>query len=434
MSVGLRAQADASVPRSGERRRLAIVGSGIAGLATAYWLAPRHEVTVFEAADYVGGHTNTRDITWQGQRYAVDTGFIVYNARTYPLFCGLLDELGVATQESDMSFSVQCERTGLEYNGTSINSLFAQRRNLVRPSFWRMVREILRFNREAPALLEPGADADLTLDEFLARGRYGREFIEHYLIPMGAAIWSAEPERMRVFPAAYFVRFFHNHGFLTVDDRPTWRVIRGGSQRYVEKITTRFSDRIRLSSPVESVSRTPDGVRIKVRGRDPELFDGVVLACHSDQALRMLTDASDAERDVLGAIPYQENEAILHTDGRLLPKRRLAWASWNYHIPKVGQARVALTYSMNILQSLEAPAQFLVTLNRGDVVDPRQVIERIQYHHPVYTPSGVAAQKRHGEISGVRRTWYCGAYWSYGFHEDGVRSAQRVCRQLGVEV
>jgi predicted NAD/FAD-binding protein len=422
------------------QRRIAIVGSGIAGLTCAHILSRRHAVTVLEAEDRIGGHTNTADVDWQGRRYAIDTGFIVFNDWTYPNFIRLLGQLGVAAQPSDMSFSVRCERTGLEYNGTSINTLFAQRTNLLRPSFWRMIREILRFNREAPAILERPDDRT-TLASFLAAGRYSREFVEHYLVPMGAAIWSASPEQMQGFPARYFVQFFANHGFLSVDERPTWRVIRGGSRTYAEKLCRPFADRIRLSSPVEAVTRQPGGgVSILIRGRDPETFDAVVLACHSDQALAMLADPSPAEREVLGAIPYQENEAVLHTDRRLLPKRPLAWASWNYHIPAHGAPRVAVTYLMNVLQSLESSqgladgTQFLVTLNRSEAVDPDRVIRRITYQHPTYTPAGVAAQGRHGEISGVRDTYYCGAYWRYGFHEDGVVSAQMACRQLGMEL
>ncbi len=402
--------------------RIAVIGTGIAGNVAAYHLSREHEVTVFEAGGHVGGHTHTHEVEQAGRVYAVDTGFIVFNDWTYPNFIRLLDELGVESQASRMSFSVRDEASGLEYNGTSLNTLFAQRSNLVRPSFWRMVRDIVRFNREAPALLARNGD-DLTLGEYLAAQRYSREFIAHYIIPMGAAIWSTDPESMQRFPARYFVRFFHNHGMLSVDDRPQWRVIRGGSARYVEKLTAPFRDRIRLDTPVESIRRLAGQVLVKARGHAVERYDAAFLACHSDQALSLLADATAQEREVLGAIPYQRNEAVLHTDARLLPRKRLAWAAWNYHVRPENQAQAALTYNMNILQSLAAPQPFLVTLNRSDAIDRSRIIKRIEYHHPLYTPRGVAAQARQSEINGPLNTYFCGAYWRFGFHEDGVVSA-----------
>lgn len=402
--------------------RIAVIGTGIAGNVAAYHLSREHELTVYEAGAHIGGHTHTHALEQAGRVYHVDTGFIVYNDWTYPNFIRLLDELGVASQPSAMSFSVRVERTGLEYNGTSLNSLFAQRRNLLRPRFWRMLRDILRFNREAPALLaQPGEE--LGLGDYLAAHGYSREFVEHYIVPMGAAIWSTDPENMLRFPARFFVRFFHNHGMLSVDDRPQWRVIRGGSARYVEKLTARFRDRIRLDTPVEWVRRLPGQVLVKARGLEVERYDAVFFACHSDQALKILADASVPEREVLGAIPYQRNEAVLHTDTRLLPKKRLAWAAWNYHVLAEHRGRVALTYNMNILQSLDAPDPFLVTLNHSDTIDPARVIARIDYDHPLFTPQGVAAQARQREINGPLNSYFCGAYWRNGFHEDGVVSA-----------
>lgn len=402
--------------------KIAIIGTGIAGMSAAHGLSAQHDITVFEANGYIGGHTNTVRVTQAGREYAVDTGFIVFNNWTYPLFSALLDELGVASQPSNMSFSVRCQRSGLEYNGNTLNTLFAQRRNLLRPSFYGMLWNILRFNREAPALLE-SEDDGLTLGEFLHEGGYGRAFREHYIIPMGAAIWSAEPDIMRAFPVRYFVRFFKNHGLLNLVDRPQWRVIRGGSSQYIQRLTARYASRIRLNCPVARITRHPDHVRITPRGGEPERFDGVVLATHSDQALGLLGDPSDDERTILGAIPFQENEAVLHTDTRLLPRRPLAWAAWNYHLTREPRTRVPVTYNMNILQSLDAPEPFCVTLNYGEAIDPWKVLYRTIYHHPVYTPESVAAQGRRGEINGVNRTWYCGAYWYNGFHEDGVRSA-----------
>jgi len=332
-----------------------------------------------------------------------------------------------------MSFSVRNEATGLEYNGTSLNSLFAQRRNLLRPSFWGMIRDILRFNRESLALLAPGRD-DTGLGDFLSAGGYSREFIEHYIVPMGAAIWSTDPDSMLRFPARYFVRFFHNHGMLSVDKRPQWRVIAGGSARYVERLTAPYRDRIRLHTPVEWIRRLPGQVLVKARGLETERFDSVFIACHSDQALALLADPTPAERDVLGAIPYQRNVAILHTDSRLMPRTRRAWAAWNYHVLPDDRGRVALTYNMNILQTLEAPKPFLVTLNHGGAIDPEQVIARMEYDHPLYTPAGVAAQNRQREINGALNTYYCGAYWRFGFHEDGVVSALHALQHFGENV
>ncbi len=402
--------------------KIAIVGAGIAGNVAAWHLHREHDITVFEAGAHAGGHSHTHELEQAGKRYAVDTGFIVFNDWTYPNFIRLLGELGVDSQPSSMSFSVRDEASGLEYNGTTLNTLFAQRSNLLRPSFLGMLRDILRFNREAPALLEaPGGE--LPLGEVLARGGYGRAFIERYIVPMGAAIWSTDPASMQRFPARFFVRFLHNHGMLSVNARPQWRVIRGGSARYVEQLTAPFRDRIRLRTPVESIRRLPGSVIVKARGRDAERFDALFLACHSDQALRLLADPSPAERAVLSAIPYQENEAVLHTDTRLLPRKRRAWAAWNYHVLREPGERVALTYNMNILQGLDAPEPYLVTLNRGDQIDPAKVIKRITYHHPQFTPAGVAAQARQAELNGPLNTYYCGAWWRHGFHEDGVVSA-----------
>ncbi len=400
--------------------RIAIIGTGIAGNVVAHRLHREHDITVFEAGSHIGGHTHTHTVDHAGERHEIDTSFIIFNDWTYPNFIALLDELGVQSQPSAMSFSVRNERSGLEYNGTTLNTLFAQRRNLLRPSFHRMIRDILRFNREAPAVLEH--PTELALGEYLAAGGYSRQFIDDYLIPMGAAIWSTDAARMLAFPARYFVRFFHNHGMLSVDARPQWRAIRGGSARYVEKLVAPFRDRIRINTPVVSVRRHANGVWVKTQHAS-ERFDHVFLACHADQALAMLADATPLEREVVGAIPYQENEAVLHTDTRLLPRARRAWAAWNYHVMPEGGQRVALTYNMNILQSLASRETFCVTLNHDEHIAPERIIKRITYHHPLYTQAGVAAQARQHEVNGVNRTYFCGAYWRYGFHEDGVVSA-----------
>ena len=402
--------------------KIAIVGAGIAGNVAAYHLSKDHQITVYEAQDYVGGHTHTHDIEWNGQRYPVDSGFIVFNHKTYPYFTQLLKELNVAVQTSSMSFSVKCERTGLEYNGTTLNSLFAQRRNLLRPSFYRMILDILRFNREAPILLT-SSSTQIRLKEYLLQGRYGHEFVEQYLTPMGAAIWSADPSRLSSMPAHFFIQFFHNHGMLSVKDRPAWSVIQGGSKEYVRKLTTPFRHRIRTDAPVESITRYPHSVMIKALNQSPEKFDQVFIATHSDQALQLLQDPLPLEQEVLGAIPYQKNEAVLHTDERVLPERRLAWAGWNYHLLSNDTNRVAVTYNMNILQSIQAPVQFCVTLNNSQSIEPSKVIKRITYYHPFFTPQAVVAQQRQAEINGINRTYFCGAYWRFGFHEDGVVSA-----------
>lgn len=402
--------------------KIAIIGSGVSGNTLGWHLSKQHEVTVFEADGHIGGHTHTHEIDAFGKRYNIDTGFIVYNDWTYPNFIEMLDTLGVETQSSDMSFSVHDEASGLEYNGTSLNSLFAQRRNLFRPSFIGMIRDILRFNQEAPALLDD-RQADMPFGEYLKLNGYGEKFIAHYVIPMGSAIWSASPDQMFEFPAKFFIRFFHNHGMLNVSNRPEWRVIKGGSKAYVEKLTQAFKDNIRLNTPIESVRRKHDGVIVKPKNQAAELFDWVFFACHSDQALAILEDASNDEIEILGAIPYQNNQIVLHTDMSLMPKKKLAWAAWNYHITKQPLNLAAVTYNMNILQSLESPEPFLVTLNHTSQIDPNKIIKTLNYTHPVFTPKGIAAQLRHAEISGVNRTGYAGAYWRNGFHEDGVASA-----------
>lgn len=407
-----------------QRKKIAIVGTGISGLVVAHRLWRDHDITLFEANDYIGGHTNTIDVELGGRHWAVDTGFIVFNEWTYPNFIALMDELGVPSQASNMSFSVHCDRTGLEYCGSSLDQLFAQRRNLLNPGFYRMIADILRFNREAHALLEEGGD-ETSLGDYLDARGYSRRFVEHYIVPMGAAIWSADPAMMYQFPARYFVEFFKNHGMLSVKDRPTWRVIQGGSREYVRKLVVPFRERIRLSTGVDRIVRCPDRVVVQSAANGKESFDAVFLACHSDQALGMLEQPSKAETQVLGSIPYQENVAVLHTDESLLPDRPKTWSAWNYHIPDSARDRVALTYNMNILQSLDAPFQFCVTLNREEAIHPDRVLQRIVYDHPVYTPEGVRAQARHSELNGVDRTFFCGAYWGFGFHEDGVKSGLR---------
>ena len=399
---------------------IAIIGTGIAGNVASYHLNRQHDITVFEANDYIGGHTHTHEISHNGLSYQVDTGFIVFNHKTYPNFINLLAELGVEQQLSTMSFGVRCEKTGLEYMGSSLNSLFAQRRNLLRPSFWKMIIEILRFNKEGRRLVVDDID-DITLGEYLQRGNYSKGFIDYYLIPMAAAVWSADMQIMYQFPARYLIRFFQNHGLLNVNDRPDWFVIKGGSKTYAKALTEPFRDKVRLAAPVQSIRRADDGVFLTSRFGE-EKFDAVFIASHSDQALALLADPTETELEVLGAIKYQSNEVLLHTDESVLPTSRRAWAAWNYHLLAGDQTRVPVTYNMNILQGFDCPEQFCVTLNNSDAIDPIKVLKRIHYHHPIYTPESVAAQARHAEVN-KGRTFYCGAYWRYGFHEDGVVSA-----------
>ncbi len=401
--------------------KVAIIGSGIAGNTIAYHLHKKHDITLFESQGHIGGHSHTHHIQHEGQDINVDTGFIVFNDRTYPNFMALLMELNVAWQPSSMSFSVRCEETGLEYNGTTLNSLFAQRFNLFRPSFHKMILDILRFNKTSLELLDN--QSEIELGEYLKLGGYSKQFIDYYIIPMGSAIWSTDTKQMLDFPAHFLVRFFHNHGMLSIDDRPNWMTIAGGSENYVKELTRPFSKSIRLNSPVESVRRLKSSVRIKPKHGSEEVFDYVFFACHSDQALKILTDPTPAEREVLGKIHYQANTILLHHDQRLMPKKKLAWAAWNYHVTNPAPRHVAVTYDMNILQGIRSEQHLLVTLNHIHDIDPKKIIKRIEYMHPVYTSEGVSAQSRHAEISGVNRTGFAGAYWGNGFHEDGVVSA-----------
>ncbi len=412
--------------------RIAIIGSGVAGLTAAHRLHRDHEITVYEAGARVGGHVHTVRVDLADETHEIDTGFIVHNDRNYPGFQALMAELGVATQPSHMSFSVSDDVGAFEYSGTP-RGIFAQRSHLVDPRFLRMIRDLLRFNRSAGALAGAPPDAGPSLRELLDDGGYSEWFVERLIVPQASAVWSAEPEQLWSFPAGFLASFFANHGMLGFRDRPRWRTVTGGSQRYVEQLTRPFADRIRTSTPVRAVTRHLGYVEVAADGCGRERYDEVVIAAHSDQALAMLTDPSPAEGEILGAIPYQRNEAVLHTDSALLPRRRAARASWNYHLDGAPNA-TRLTYWMNNLQSLESDTDFCVTLNRSDRIDPSKVIEVVNYSHPVFTPEGVAAQRRHAEISGVERTHYCGAYWGWGFHEDGLVSADRAVERIGTGI
>lgn len=410
--------------------RIAVIGSGIAGLGCAWLMSRNHDVVLFECDSRLGGHTHTHEIERFGERYRIDTGFIVHNRTHYPLLGRLFDELGVATQPTCMSFSVRDDRIGLEYNARNLNTLFCQRRNLVSPRFWNMVRDIARFYREAPALLLSPDDGP-SLGDYLEHNRYSDLFIEDHLLPMASALWSSPHTQARAFPAKYLVAFMANHQMLQLSGRSSWRVVSGGSDRYVQAMSARWRVQVRLACAVRSVRRTATSVLVgTAHGEDA--FDQVVLACHSDQALALLADASDAEHAVLGAIDYQNNDVVLHTDARLLPRRKNAWAAWNAHVAGDRSAACSVSYCMNVLQSIQSPEPFVVSLNRGDAIDPQRVIARMSYQHPVYSHATIAAQQQRDRINGQNRTWYCGAYWGFGFHEDGLRSGVEVANALGV--
>lgn len=410
--------------------RIAIVGTGISGLATAWMLRQRHDVHVFEASDRFGGHTNTVPVRVDGESHEIDTGFIVYNETTYPLFTRLLARLGVETKPTDMSFGVHCERSGLEWCSRGLSGVFAQRRNLLRPAFLRMLLDVVRFNRESHALLAAD-DEKVALGDYLLGAGYSRAFIDHYLVPMGAAIWSAEPNEMLRFPALAFVRFFRNHGLLDTSAQTQWRVVRGGSARYVDALVEPIRDRIRTRAAVQGVRREGDRVWLRANEGPWEPFDRVVLACHSDQAMAMLEPPTQTERKLLSAIRYQENDTILHTDTSVMPERRRAWASWNYRVPSDGRQSLFVTYDMNRLQGIDSEHSFLVSLNAGERIDPRRILARFTYHHPVFDADAMTAQRLRDHIDGGGGVHFCGAYWGYGFHEDGLSSAVRVARKLG---
>jgi len=414
--------------------KIAIIGSGISGLTSAYLLNRNHDITVFEANDYIGGHTHTHNIKIKDKEYAVDTGFIVYNERTYPNFIKLLDTLGVERQLSTMGFSVKSASEDYEYAGESLNSLFAKRSNIFRLGFLRMLYEMYRFGKKSDST-GLGLDVSITLGTYLRSENYSNEFINYFIIPMGAAIWSTPANKVLDMPAYFFIKFFYNHGMLEIINRPKWWVIKDGSSAYIKKIIKGFESKINLSSPIRTVSRLDNGIEIETaNSKKPLMFDAVVFATHSDQALGMLKDPTEKEKDILSSIPYQKNEVLLHTDSSVLPKRKLAWASWNYQLDSNPESPVVLTYNMNILQSLDCDETFCVTLNDHQSVDKSKVLKKITYHHPLFNVKGIEAQKRKLEISGVNNTYYCGAYWHNGFHEDGVASAIEVCKHFGEQI
>jgi predicted NAD/FAD-binding protein len=412
--------------------RIAVVGGGIAGLTAASVLHRRHEITLFEANPYVGGHTNTIDVPDEGRSVPVDTGFIVFNEINYPSLCRLFDAHDVVSQSSNMSFSVHCDRTGLEYNGTSFDTLFAQRRNVLRGTFWSMLADILRFNREAPRELERGLDDTVTVLDYLGSRNYNDSFAQHYLLPLGASLWSCDADRFSQFPIRFVIEFLHNHRMLQVNGRPQWRTVVGGSREYVKKLTKPFRDRIFTATPVSRVRRQARGVELTTTDGHSDVFDEVVLATHADQAAQMVADLDDTERQVLHFFPYQDNEVLLHTDTSVMPEVKKAWASWNYRIPEQVHGNVTVTYNMNLLQRLDSRRTYCVSLNQTARVDQRRVIRRIKYEHPLFIPGRAQAQAEHASLIRRRGVSYCGAYWGYGFHEDGVRSGLAVCDAFGM--
>lgn len=414
--------------------RIAVIGGGISGMLSWYLLQRNYDVTLLEANDYLGGHTATVDVEVHGQHYAIDTGFIVFNNWTYPIFNKFIAELGVAALPTEMSFSVKNTQNNLEYNGNTFASLFAQKRNIFRPSFWKMLLEITRFNKLGKQLVSADhTDLDLELGAFLDKHGFGAGIRDNYLLPMGAAIWSAGLTEMPQFPVRFFLRFFNNHGLLNINDRPQWSVIKGGSRSYVEALLAKVgTDKLRLNQKIAGVTRQADGITVHYADGKTEQFDKVVFACHSDQALALLKDPSVEETAVLGGIAYQQNEVVLHTDTRLLPVRKAAWASWNYNLDSQISDKSTLTYNMNILQCLTAPVTFCVTLNNTANIAKDKILGVYHYAHPVYNPMTIACQQRRAEINGQRNSYFCGAYWYNGFHEDGARSAVDVAAMLGV--
>lgn len=413
-------------------QKIAIIGSGISGLTAAHLLSREHEVTVFESNDYIGGHTHTVRVEQEGNSFLVDTGFIVCNDRNYPNFLKLMEQLNVRVQPTDMSFSVRNNSINLEYNGHSANTLFSQRSNLLRPYFYKLIGEILRFNKTSKLAIEEGSISAITLNEFIAQHQFSAVFSENYLLPMTAAIWSCNVYQAGNFPLEFFLKFFHNHGLLDIKNRPQWYVLQDGSSSYIEPMTASFRDRIKLNTPALEVLRTDELIKVLIPGRVEE-FDQLIMACHSDQALKLLHQPTVNEERILGAMRYQDNEVILHNDESLMPRKPLSWGSWNF---LVGKAEVneppVVTYCMNILQGLKSSDPLLVSLNSRDKLDPKKVLQEFSYAHPVFSREFMAAQKRRDEICGIDRIHYCGAYWYSGFHEDGVRSALDVCKRFGL--
>jgi len=408
--------------------KIAVIGSGISGISAAWGLSHQHEVSLFESADRLGGHTHTHDLQMAGKTYRIDSGFIVHNPENYPLFSGFLNELQVPTQATEMSFAVRNQATGMYYNAHSLGTLFCQKRNLLSPKFYGMIRDIRRFYRECPALLNCTDDGP-SLGQYLQQNRYGAMFIDNHLIPMASALWSSPSRSILEFPAKYLVAFMDNHHMLQISDRPQWRVLANGSKSYIEALEKKWRVDVRLNSEVSRVSRNDSFIGIHTPDGE-QVFDQVVFACHSDQALKLLEAPTQAETDILGAIRYQDNETILHHDASVLPPDRKAWAAWNANISEHADRQCTVSYCMNILQGIESTEPFIVSLNQRERIDPARILAVMHYQHPVYSHEMVRAQRRRHEINGHNRSWFCGAYWGFGFHEDGFRSGHEVAQAL----
>ena len=415
-----------------KKLKIAVIGSGISGLTSAFLLSKKYEVSLYEKNNYVGGHTHTHEIYENDKKINVDSGFIVYNENTYPNFMKLLNILKIESQHTKMGFSVKSDYEDFEYAGNSVNSIFAQKSNILRPNFLKMIYQILRFNKVSKNEFN-NIDENVTLNDFLIKFSFSEKFINHYIIPMGAAIWSTSPQKMLNIPAKFFIRFFNNHGLLEVTNRPQWWVIKNGSFQYVKKIIKPFEKNIFLNCKVNSIIRKNNQVKIKF-DKGEKIFDHVIIATHSDQALNLLSDPTDDENKILGAIKYQKNIALIHTDQSILPRRKIAWSSWNYLLNESQDDFVTLTYNMNILQTLKSKKVYCVTINNTTSIDDRKIIKKIKYHHPLFDILSVKAQQQKNKICGQNNTYFCGAYWGYGFHEDGVNSALDVCKKFGIEL
>ncbi|MDO3385569.1 FAD-dependent oxidoreductase [Gilvimarinus sp. SDUM040013] len=418
---------------SSDIKRIAIIGAGVSGLYTAYLLNKQYDVTVFEKNKDIGGHTATKTVSVPSGDYCIDTGFIVYNDRTYPNFIKLLDELGVEGQNTNMGFSVSCDHIGYEYAGTSLGGLFAQRKNWLSIKHWKLLLDITKFNRLCTKLYQARKiSQDATLGSFLLEHKFSIEFERYYILPMVSAIWSSGTEMASQMPLQFFIRFFYNHGLLTIFNQPQWKTVTGGSHSYLQPLTEMFADRIVTEANIQCVTREDRGAVLHFSGGTTERFDGIVFACHSDEALSLLSSPSTVEREILGSIPYKGNQVVLHTDASILPSAKSAWASWNYRLDGTGDSQTLLTYNMNILQNIDSPETFCVSVNPNNRIDEKLILGQYTYHHPVFTQESVLAQERWQEISGADRIYYCGAYWRNGFHEDGVVSALNVANQFGV--